>query len=84
MKPMTDQKLNHPYFDGKLTLEEQNQLINLMNKAITPNAKQKEEFVEFFKGLIPILIDASIDLESKGLCPEDCKGMAKYRRLFKT
>lgn len=76
--------LNHPYFEGKLTPEEQKQLIHLMDKATKPNEEQKREFVEFFKGLIPILIEASIDLESKGLCPEECKGMVKYRNMFKT
>lgn len=84
-----------PYFDGKLTEEEKEQFVYLMNKAHKPTEEQElemkkqkheqeREFVDFFKGLIPILVEAYSDLELRGQCPDECKGMLKHRDLFKT
>ena len=75
---------DNSYFDGKLTEEEKDQFVYLINKAHKPNKEQEREFVDFFKGLIPILVEAYSDLELKGQCPDECKGMLKYRHLFKT
>jgi hypothetical protein len=76
--------LDHSYFEGKLTPDEKKQLISLMNKATKPTKEQEREFVEFFKGLIPILIEVYTDLDSKGLCPEELKTLSKYKRQLKT
>lgn len=69
---------------NQLTAEEHKELARLLRKANEFTKEEEEEFVHFFMGLIPILVDAYSDLEAKGLCPEEFKGMSKFRKLFKT
>lgn len=60
---------------NKLTAEEQKELARLMKKATQKNevetneeyTPEEEEVIQFFMDLIPILQEAAIDLEKKGL-----------------
>lgn len=60
---------------NKLTAEERKELARLMKKATQKNevetnekyTPEEEEVIQFFMDLIPILQEAAIDLEKKGL-----------------
>lgn len=78
-----------------LTAEEQKEFARLTKKASQPSKKQcpkkdngelttpeEREIVDFFKELTPILIEASVDLKRKGLCPDDC-GLTPFKHLIK-
>jgi len=76
--------LSDPRYKGKLTPDEEDELIRLTQKLNKPTKEEEKEIVDFLVELIPVLGDIYIDLEKKNLLPDELCKKPRKKRKFST